>query len=443
MPIDHNYNEEFTLVSNDPNQFESIYRLESNVRGYSRSFPAVFHTAKNAKVKDASGREFIDFFAGAGTLNYGHNNPRVKEALIHYLENDGLMHGLDLATTAKIEFLETLDSVILKPRNLEYRVQFTGPTGTNAVEAAIKLARKAKKRSHIISFTNAYHGHSLGSLALTGNQYYHDEHYGSRSNVSFLPFDNYFGDGANTALQLRKLLEDGSSGLPVPAAIILETIQAEGGINVASSSWLQEISRICNDYDIALIVDDIQSGNGRTGDFFSFEEANLTPDIVCVSKSIGGGLPLSIILIGPNLDIWQPGEHTGTFRGNQLAFVAANELLKLWLEEDFKANLQANCISAESKLQSIADEFEGITMRGRGMLRGLELASGELASAVCERCFNNGLIAETAGADDQVVKFLAPLTIEKDTLDQGFDILQTSISEVYDSRHNVKTSLGT
>ncbi len=428
-------------MSDDVNQFESIYRLESNVRSYSRSFPAVFQTAVNAKIKDSSGREYIDFFAGAGTLNYGHNNPKVKQALIDYLSNDGLMHGLDLATTAKIEFLETLESVILKPRKLDYRVQFTGPTGANAVEAAIKLARKAKKRSHIISFTNAYHGHSLGALALTGNRYYHDEHYGSRTNVSFLPFDNYFGDGSNTATQLRMLLEDGSSGIPIPAAVILETIQAEGGINVASNSWLQEISNICNDHDITLIVDDIQTGNGRTGDFFSFEDSGITPDIVCVSKSIGGGLPLSIILIGSKMDIWQPGEHTGTFRGNQLAFVAANELLKLWLNDTFIANLKANCEATESNLRSIASAFNGITMRGRGMIGGLELASGELATAVSERCFNNGLITETAGRDGQVIKFLAPLTIEKDTLDQGFDILKSSINDVYHSRRNVKNNL--
>ncbi|MBX2838597.1 MAG: diaminobutyrate--2-oxoglutarate transaminase, partial [Gammaproteobacteria bacterium] len=345
-------------MSTTTHQFDAIHRLESNVRGYSRSFPTVFNTALNAKLQDTSGREYIDFLAGAGTLNYGHNNPNVKQALIEHLQADGLMHGLDLASTAKIEFLETLDSVILKPRHLDYRVQFTGPTGANAVEAAIKLARKAKKRSHIISFTNAYHGHSLGALSLTGNQYYHDEHYGAHSNVSFMPFDNYFRDGADTAAQLRTLLNDGSSGIPLPAAIILETVQAEGGINVASNAWLQEIRRLCTDLDIVLIVDDIQTGNGRTGDFFSFEAANIIPDVVCISKSIGGGLPLSLLLIHSSLDIWQPGEHTGTFRGNQLAFVAGSTLLKLWLDDDFKSTLATNCAAAESQLQDIADQFE-------------------------------------------------------------------------------------
>jgi len=419
-----------------------INRLESNVRGYCRSFPAVFKSAVNARVTDVDGREYIDFFAGAGTLNYGHNNPAVKAALIEYLSADGLMHGLDLATTAKMGFLESLESIILKPRGLDYKVQFTGPTGANAVEAAIKLARKVKQRSHIISFTNAYHGHTLGALALTGNSYYHDEHYGSRQNVSFHPFDNYYGDGANTAEQLRHLLEDGSSGMPLPAAIILETVQAEGGINVASDAWLKDIRSLCNDHDIVLIVDDIQTGNGRTGDFFSFERAGIVPDIVCVSKSIGGGLPLSIVLIKPSLDEWQPGQHTGTFRGNQLAFVAANELLQNWVNDDFSIRLKHNCEAANSGLQSIANEFDGVSLRGRGMLKGLVTHSGDLADAVTERCFNNGLIMETAGSEGQVLKFLAPLTIEKDTLDEGLAILKSSLEAVYDKRHNLKNSVG-
>ncbi len=427
-------------MNNESPKMQSINRLESNVRGYCRSFPTVFKSAVNARVTDEDGREYIDFFAGAGTLNYGHNNPRVKAALIEYLSNDGLMHGLDLATTAKVAFLDSLESIILKPRGLDYKIQFTGPTGANAVEAAIKLARKVKKRSHIISFTNGYHGHSLGALALTGNKFYHDEHYGSRQNVTFHPFDNYYKDGSNTAAQLRTLLEDGSSGIPLPAAIILETTQAEGGINVASNEWLKDIRQICDDYDIALIVDDIQTGNGRTGDFFSFEQSGIVPDIVCISKSIGGGLPLSLVLIKPSLDEWKPGQHTGTFRGNQLAFVAANQLLQNWKDDDFAKTLQANCLAAESGLQAMVEQFDGITMRGRGMIRGLVLPSGDLADAVTARCFNEGLIMETAGAQGQVLKFLAPLTIEKDTLQEGFAILQASLESVLNTRHNLKNS---
>ena len=231
----------------------TVQRLESNIRGYVRSFPTVFDTAQGAWQTDVNGRRYLDFFAGAGTLNYGHNNPRVKNAILKYIERDGVMHGLDTATRAKTELLEAIEEVLFRPRGLNYRVQFTGPTGTNAVEAAIKLARKCKQRSHIVAFTNAYHGHSMGSLALTGNQYYHDLSYGSHNNVTHLPFDGYLGD-FDTSLILERMLNDTSSGLPTPAAVILETVQGEGGIRVASSGWLQRIANICKQHDILLIL---------------------------------------------------------------------------------------------------------------------------------------------------------------------------------------------
>ncbi len=405
---------------------EVIDHLESNVRSYCRAFPAVFKSATNARITDVNGNQYIDFFAGAGVLNYGHNNPRSKEAMINHLQHDGLLHGLDLATDVKIEFLSKFESMILKPRELDYKIQFTGPTGANAVEAALKLAKKARKRSHIIGFTNGYHGHSLGALALTGNQHFHDDYYGARNNVSILPYDNYFKDDANTALQLRQLLSDNSSGIPVPAAIILETIQAEGGINVASKQWLKDIRNLCDEFDIILIVDDIQTGNGRTGEFFSFEASGVVPDIVCVSKSIGGGLPLSLLLIKPDLDVWKPAEHTGTFRGNQLAFVAANELLDYWGEPEFIAQLKANCEAARIGLEQIAGQCPEFSVRGRGMMYGLDVVDGDLAGDISKRCFENGLIIETAGARDQVLKFLAPLTIDAQTLSEGFECLEKS-----------------
>jgi diaminobutyrate-2-oxoglutarate transaminase len=270
--------------------------LESEVRGYIRSFPTIFKTSKGAILSDEQGDEYIDFFAGAGTLNYGHNNEHVQEALIDYLKSDGIVHGLDMATTAKKEFIQTFDELILKPRNLEYKLQFTGPTGTNAVETALKLARLVKGRSNVVAFTNGYHGLSQGSLAVTGNNEYRDESYISRTNATFMPYDSYFGD-LNTLDFFRKFLNDGSSGVDLPAAVILETIQGEGGINVASKEWLQELESICREYDILLIVDDIQVGNGRSGEFFSFEFAGINPDIVTLSKSIGGGLPMALILL--------------------------------------------------------------------------------------------------------------------------------------------------
>lgn len=419
---------------------EVIDQIESNVRSYSRAFPTVFKSATNALITDVNGRQYIDFFAGAGVLNYGHNNRRAKDAMINHLQNDGLLHGLDLATDVKIKFLSKFESIILKPRNLDYKIQFTGPTGANAVEAALKLAKKARKRSHIIGFTNGYHGHSLGALALTSNQHFHDDYYGARNNVSILPYDNYFKDGANTAHQLRQLLEDNSSGIPIPAAIILETVQAEGGINVAGKQWLQDIRKLCNEFNIVLIIDDIQTGNGRTGEFFSFEAAGIVPDIVCVSKSIGGGLPLSLLLIKPNLDIWNPAEHTGTFRGNQLAFVAANELLNYWDEPKFLSQLKTNCEATKNGLEQMVKLCPGSSIRGRGMIYGLDVMDGNLACDIARRCFENGLIIETAGARDQVLKFLAPLTIDAQTLSKGFECLEKSIIEAVAAMEHTPSS---
>ena len=407
---------------------ETIERLESNIRGYVRSFPVVFDTAQDSWLTDVHGRRYLDFFAGAGTLNYGHNNPLVKSALLDYLSRDGVVHGLDTATRAKTQFLKKFSEVILQPRSLDYKIQFTGPTGTNAVEAAIKLARKVKQRSHIVAFTNAYHGHSLGSLALTGNQYYHDLAYGSHSNVTHLPFDGYLG-AFDTSEILAKMLLDGSSGLPKPAAVILETVQGEGGVNVASVAWLQRIATICKQHDVLLIVDDIQVGNGRTGTFFSFEPAGIRPDLVCLSKAIGGGLPMSLVLIDRDCDVWKPGEHTGTFRGNNLAFVAADALLNYWRDDQFTQSIAVRSRLIENRLNGLVNEFgsDRLSVRGRGMIWGLETLDKELANQVCREAFRRGLMIETSGASDEVIKPLPPLTTSESDLHLGFDILRDSL----------------
>ena len=407
-----------------------IPTIESEVRGYVRSFPTVFNKAQGSILTDTNGKDYIDFFCGAGSLNYGHNNPNAKKALLEYIQSDGIQHSLDTSTKAKLDFLHTFESVILQPRKLDYKIQFTGPTGTNAVEAAIKLARKVKKRSHVIAFSHGYHGHSLGSLALTANDYYHDEFYGSRNNVSHLPFDGYLGD-IDTSEYLEKVLSDQSSGIPIPAAIILETIQGEGGINVASKQWLQNVEATCRKHDILLIVDDIQVGNGRTGKFFSFEHSGISPDIVCLSKSIGGGLPFSINLIKPEIDAWKPGEHTGTFRGNNLAFVAGRAMLEYW-KQDFEADIAARAEIIETRLKAIIKRFEkhNLSSRGLGMIWGLDVAKGAIAKDIIKGCFNAGLLIESSGADDEVIKIMAALTIEPLTLDKGFDILEDVLSEV-------------
>lgn len=418
-----------------------IEQLESEVRGYVRSFPAVFDTAKGSLLYDEQGNEYIDFFAGAGTLNYGHNNPIISKALIKHIERDGIIHGLDKATVAKRAFLQKFYDTILSPRNLEYKVQFTGPTGTNSVETALKLARMIKRRSNIIAFTNGYHGLTMGSLAVTGNTFYRDESYGVRNNSAFMPYDGYFGPEVDTIKYLRRFLEDGSSGVDLPAAVILETVQAEGGINVASNEWLQQLERLCREFDILLIVDEIQVGNGRTGTFFSFERAGITPDMVTLSKSIGGGLPLALLLMRPELDQWQPGEHTGTFRGNNLAFVAAAESLSYWDNDDLSEAVKYKGEIMETELHAIAEKYPELNarVRGVGMIWGLEIPRNGFASELSKEAFANGMVIELAGAEDQVLKFLPSLTIEEAILRKGLAIIDQAIGDLLARKRDMRT----
>lgn len=406
---------------------------ESQIRSYIRSFPTVFEKAKGAMMYDEQGNEYIDFFAGAGVMNYGHNNEAITQAMIRYLQNDGVVHGLDLGTSAKKQFLQTFTDTILAPRNLDYKVQFTGPTGTNAIETALKLARKVTGRSNIISFTNGYHGLTLGALAHTGNIAYRNPAYVNRMNASFMPFDGYFGPDVNTIDYLRKFLEDASSGVDLPAAIMLETVQAEGGVNVATAEWLRQLEKLCREFEILLIIDDIQVGNGRTGDFFSFEEAGISPDMVAISKAIGGGLPMAIILIKPELDQWKPGEHTGTFRGNNLAFVASVAALDAyWQNDEFSQSVKHKSAVLKTELESMAQEFPALDakVRGRGLIYGLEIPANGIAKKVSQTAFQKGLVIELAGARGQVVKFLPPLIIEEDTLLKGTSIINEAIAGV-------------
>ncbi len=416
---------------------KTIRRLESEVRSYSRSFPVLFDKAKDAFLFDADGNRYIDFFAGAGTLNYGHNNELMKAKLIEYLQNDGLVHGLDMATVAKEDLLLKMETVLFKPRNLDYKIQFTGPTGTNAVEAGLKLARMVKKRSNVISFTNGYHGLTMGSMSVTANAYYRDEAFINRSDVSFLPFDGYLGKDVNTAQYMRRFLEDGSSGVDTPSAVILETVQGEGGIRVASDEWLREIEAICREFDILLIVDDIQVGNGRTGHFFSFERSGIKPDIVTVSKSFSGyGLPLSLVLFRRDLDIWKAGQHTGTFRGNNLAFVTASVALDYWKDDRFSREIFRKGDILFRRLNAIGAKYPQLNaeVRGRGFIYGMAVEPPEIAREISMECFKNKLIMELAGARNNVIKFLAPLIIPDDVLIEGLDILEAAIGAVLKNR---------
>ncbi|MFD8379547.1 diaminobutyrate--2-oxoglutarate transaminase [Streptomyces sp. NPDC059679] len=407
--------------------------LESEVRSYCRGWPAVFDRAQGSYMYDEDGHTYLDFFAGAGALNYGHNNPVLKRALLDYIERDGVTHGLDMGTTAKRAFLETFQNTVLRPRDLPYKVMFPGPTGTNAVEAALKLARKVKGREAIVSFTNAFHGMSLGALAVTGNAF-------KRAGAGIplvhgtpMPFDNYLDGRVPDFLWFERLLEDQGSGLNQPAAVIVETVQGEGGINVARAEWLRGLADLCKRRDMLLIVDDIQMGCGRTGPFFSFEEAGITPDIVTLSKSIGGyGLPMSLALFRPELDIWEPGEHNGTFRGNNPAFVtAAAALDTYWADGQMEKQTLARGEQVEQALREICEEHVrlGAQYRGRGLVWGLEFTDPSRASAVCARAFELGLLVETSGPQSEVVKLLPPLTVSPEELDEGLRTLARAVRE--------------
>ena len=408
--------------------------LESEVRSYCRGWPVVFDTAVGSRLQDVDGKSYLDFFAGAGALNYGHNPPALKKPLLDYIGRDGITHGLDMYTTAKGEFLQTFRDVVLQPRNLNYKVQFPGPTGANAVESALKLARKISGREAMINFTNAFHGMTLGALSVTGNSMKRGGAGIPLVHATPMPYDNYFDGKVPDFLWFERVLEDQGSSLNEPAAVIVETVQGEGGINPARVEWLQALDALCKRHGILLIVDDVQMGVGRTGPFFSFEIAGIEPDIVCLSKSISGyGLPMALVLIKPEHDVWGPGEHNGTFRGNNPAFVTATAALReYWRDDRLEKSTLAKGERVEEAFHRIAADNSGaeISVKGRGLARGLEFAQPELAGNVCAAAFERGLLMETSGPSGEVMKVLPPLTLTDDELEEGLAIIGESVRAV-------------
>lgn len=405
---------------------------ESEVRSYIRSFPTSFESARGSTLVDEDGKQFIDLFAGAGTLNYGHNNAILKRALLDYLEADGVIHGLDMATPAKREFIEAFRDLILVPRGLHYKFQFTGPTGANAVEAAIKLARLVTGRTNVVAFTHGYHGLSLGALAATAAEGYRQAAGGvALAHTSFAAYDGYYGPSVDTIAMLARQLEDPSSGLDTPAAFIVEAIQGEGGVNVASGEWLRRLAGLAAEHGILLILDDIQAGCGRSGDFFSFEAAGIVPDLVVLSKSLSGfGLPMSLVLLRPELDVWEPAAHTGTFRGNNLAFVGATAALRTyWADDALSAEVRRKGGLLRDRLTEIAARHPGqLEVRGRGLFLGLASSTDpNFGRSVSREAFAGGVLIESAGARSEVAKFLPPLTIDEETLLRALDVVDAAV----------------
>jgi len=408
-------------------------KYESEVRSYCRNFPAVFTTAKDSFIFAEDGKKYIDFFCGAGALNYGHNNDYIKKQIISYLESDGIIHSLDMFTSAKRDFIEYFEKNILEPRGFDYKIQFPGPTGTNAVEAALKLARKVKKRNNIFAFMGAFHGMTLGSLSMTTDR---DSREGAGvvlTDVTHMPSPYMFPE-LDVIKYMQTLIDDDHSGISKPAAVFIEPVQADGGIHVFSVEFLKGLREFCTRNDILLVCDDIQVGSARTGTYFSFERAGITPDIVTLSKSIGGyGMPFALVLFKPELDVWKPGEHNGTFRGSQLSIVAAKAGLEIMLKENVEKEVQRKGEIIKEYLARVKEINENFDIRGIGFMWGVDcnkVAPDAASRAIVRECFDNGLIVERAGRNNDVVKLMPCLLADDETLKQGLEIFVNAVKTV-------------
>jgi diaminobutyrate-2-oxoglutarate transaminase len=405
---------------------------ESEIRGYCRAYPTVFESASNARMVDEEGTSYIDFFAGAGVLNFGHNDERMKRAMIDFLEADGVAHSLDTYTTVKRDFVTAFAEVILAPRGMDHKMQFMGPTGSNAVEASLKLARIATGRPHVVAFSHGFHGMTLGSLALTSNQAFRKWAGVPMDHVVRLPNITAPGGGVAGIDAYRAALEDPSSGQTPPAAFMVEAIQAEGGVHVATEEWLRAVQKLAHDVGALFIIDDIQAGCGRTGSYFSFDGMGLDPDIITLAKGLGGyGTPIAMNLNKPEVDaLWSPGAHTGTFRGQGLSFVAGREALNYFRDDRLMDDVKRKGALMRERLSHVAANFEGRDweVRGRGMMQAIDIVDGALAKAVQTECFESGLLVGPCGAGGRVLKLIPPLTIPDEDLAEGLDILEKAIS---------------
>ncbi|WP_203568382.1 diaminobutyrate--2-oxoglutarate transaminase [Aestuariimicrobium ganziense] len=404
---------------------------ESVVASYNAAFPAVFHKAVGSRLYDADGRAYVDFFSGAGANNSGHNAPALKQALIDYISDDGICNSLDLTTVTKQRFVQAFTEVVLNPRGFDHRLMFTGPTGTNAVEAALKLVRKVSGRPTMLAFTRGFHGVSLGALAATSNEHFRNVAGVPLEHVVFLPYDD------PTDPDPRTTLEQGFASLDpdnLPGGAIVEIIQGEGGINAARPEWLQALRDLTSERGMMLVADDIQAGCGRSGTFFSFEPSGIVPDAVTLSKSLSGyGLPLSVVLIRPEFDIWRPAEHNGTFRGNNHAFVTATAAIDTyWRDSTLMDDVKRRAARLTEHLEALVDQHPEhlVEARGRGYLQGLVFADHVVAAEVGRAAFDKGLVIERSGPLDEVAKFMPALTIDDETLDEGLALFDEALEFV-------------
>jgi diaminobutyrate-2-oxoglutarate transaminase len=406
-----------------------LERYESASQNYVRNSRIVCDKAVGSELFDESGNRYIDFYAGGSTLSFGHNNIGVRDALIKYLSANRIVQSCDKASVAKRDFVEEFVKTVLAPRGLNYRILFTDPASGTAAELALRLARPFKNRTNVIAFTNASHGLSDGSLSVASKHLSRHQRLGLRANTIFMPYCGYFGENIDTVAYLRRYLADPASGLELPAAVIVETTQVHGGVNVASVEWLKALEQLCREFEILLIVDETHTGCGRVGPYFSFEEAGLNPDMVIAPSAIGGGLPMSVLLLRPELDFWRPGEQVGAFQGDSLAFVAAAELLCQWNDERLLQIRRYSALLAQ-ELSSFAARFpkRKFAVRGKGMIWGLDFGRPGSAAVVSAWALERGLVVEPARLRDEVLLVLPPVTIEEPILREGLSCLGKVVS---------------
>jgi diaminobutyrate-2-oxoglutarate transaminase len=435
---------------------------ESNARTYPRHLPLAIREARGVTVTDVDGNEYYDCLAGAGTLALGHNHPRIVEAIERVLDAGRPLHTLDITTPTKERFVDSLFDSLPSEFAESAKIQFCSPAGTDAVEAALKLVKTATGNRSVLAFQGAYHGMTNGALSLMGDTDAKGPVPGLMNGVHHLPFPaDYrcpFGVGGEEGHRLasryvENLLGDPDSGITEPAGMILEPVQGEAGAVPAPDEWLREIRRVTRERDVPLILDEIQSGLCRTGEMYAFERAGVTPDVVTLSKAVGGGLPLAVVVYDESLDVWEPGAHAGTFRGNQLAMAAGEATIDYALENDLDEHAAAVGARLRDRLESAADRFDAIgDVRGRGLMLGVEFVdedadwrgpgphapNGALAEAVQAGCFDRGLIVELGGREGATARFLPPLIVTAAEIDDIAAIFEEAVAAAVTRRRRTR-----
>ncbi|WEV48215.1 diaminobutyrate--2-oxoglutarate transaminase [Acinetobacter sp. ESL0695] len=431
-------------------------QMESNVRSYPRKLPLAIAKAQGCWVTDVEGKEYLDCLAGAGTLALGHNHPAVIQSIQDTLASGVPLHTLDLTTPLKDKFTETLLSHLPGGKE-EYCLQFCGPSGADATEAAMKLAKTYTGRGAVVSFSGGYHGMTHGSLSVTGNLGAKNAVSNMMPGVQFLPYPHEYrcplglgGEAGVDALTyyFEQFIEDVESGVTKPAAVILEAIQGEGGVVVAPTKWLRKIREVTEKHGIVLILDEVQAGFSRSGKMFAFEHAGIEPDIIVMSKAVGGSLPLAVLGIKRKFDAWSPGAHTGTFRGNQLAMGTGLASLQVIKEQNLAQNAQERGDYIQAEIKKLAQEFPCIgNVRGRGLMIGVEIvderlpadhmgsfpADSKLTAAIQATCFNNQLLLEKGGRNGTVIRLLCPLIITQEETEELIKRFKKALAEALTS----------